>query len=98
MTDINEEFKSIRDEVIGTFDIEHSLCESCDSNPAFVTLDHKGDSVYELCNNCLLLFINYALTPEYFKNLLRHGHTTKEFYLHSDFYDEDGIALQPKLG
>ena len=52
---------------------------------------------YLLCRNCEVDFVNCALSKEQFFNMLGNGHTTKEFMLHGDFYDEDsGEALQPR--
>ena len=52
---------------------------------------------YFLCKNCEMDFVNIALSKEQFKALLKHGHTTKEFMLHGDYYDEEGTALQPGI-
>jgi len=75
-------------------------CEACDKHPQSVCLIHPANSIdlviYKLCNNCLLALVNTSLSKKQFKNLIKHGHDPSEFYLHDDFYDEDGTALQPK--
>ena len=80
------------------------MCEACGHHAASETLTDKhpeasnGHKPYKLCLNCLLSLVNVCLTPEEYKNLLKNGHKDTEFYLHDDFYDEAGHALQPKLG
>ena len=73
-------------------------CQSCDTNEEqWIIIDcYRKSKPYHLCSNCLLELVNTCLTPEHFKNLVKNGHADNEFYLHSDFYDEKGIALQPK--
>lgn len=71
-------------------------CESCMDCDANIELKDKlGPVTYNICGNCLQELISYSLTPQHFKNLLKNGHSETEFYLHDDFYDEDGNALQP---
>lgn len=73
-------------------------CEACkerDSSSELKVKKTKGCDKYELCLNCLAALINLCLTKEQFKNLLKSGHKDTEFYLHEDFYDEEGNALQP---
>ena len=77
-------------------------CEACNgplSVKSTLTEEYYGEiiSKYMLCANCLLNLVTLSLSPKQFKNLIRNGHTTDEFYLHGDFYDEDGNAMQPKL-
>ena len=63
---------------------------------AYMELKDKHAHVsYHICGNCLQELISYSLTPQHFKNLLKNGHSATEFYLHDDFYDDDGTALQP---
>lgn len=76
-------------------------CEACNLAPVTMELKDRGFNnehiyIYRLCNNCLFSFVNLNLAPQQFKNLLDNGHSRDEFYLHSDFYDEEGYALQPK--
>lgn len=76
-----------------------SKCESCEECNAQCELKIKGshlESTYKLCLNCLGELINLNLTKKQFKNLLKNGHNENEFYLHEDFYDCFGNALQPK--
>lgn len=50
-----------------------------------------------LCKNCEISYVLTALSKEQFFALLKNGHKTNEFMLHSDFYDDKtGEALQPK--
>ncbi len=74
-------------------------CEcGCGSETQIVYVDLLSNCNYSLCSNCMLPFVLTALTPDQFFALLERGHTTKEFQLHSDFYDEEtGEALQPKI-
>ena len=73
-----------------------NLCNSCEVNTICCIVSIKGTQrPYTLCLCCLQELINKSLTKEHFKNLIKNGHTTKEFYLHDDFYDEDGNMLQP---
>lgn len=76
-------------------------CEACEERRQSVELIDKGfespDVSYKICNNCLFNLVNTRLSPKQFKNLLKNGHDVNEFYLHSDFYEEDGTATQPKF-
>jgi hypothetical protein len=82
---------------------KHFKCQSCEEEydiciKTELTELKKKDSTYILCPNCLIELIGVCLTPKHFFNLLHNGHKVKEFYLHSDFYDElTGKAIQPKL-
>jgi len=83
-------------------------CEACNQNMVTIELIDKADLMidrekgkhfnYNLCNNCLLQLVTYSLSKEQYRRLIQNGHTNKEFYLHDDFYDEEGNAIQPKLG
>ena len=72
-------------------------CEACKHEEhQWVLTDTLDASVsYYLCGNCLPALVNYHLSKKQFRHLLKAGHTTMEFLLHEDFYDEDGRALQP---
>jgi len=72
-------------------------CEACGEFPQMINLDTR-DGVYNICHNCLLKLVTLSLSNQEFKNLLKNGHKSTEFYLHSDFYDGDGNALQSKFG
>jgi len=74
-----------------------SKCESCEDFPVTVEMTDIGTTTYKICNNCLFELVNHALTNQHFKNLLKNGHSSSEYYLHDDFYDEDGNAIQPML-
>lgn len=72
-------------------------CESCGTEVQWNLIDEYDKKIkYKLCSNCLLALVNCRLSTIEFFSLLKNGHTTNEFYLHCDFYDEDtGEALQP---
>ncbi len=71
-------------------------CEACQEAGIQSSLNtFEASKNYELCANCLPQLINCSLEPKQFKNLIRAGHNDTEFYLHGDFYSEDGVALQP---
>lgn len=81
------------------------LCECCERHEVmWVLKDVYGDKnerakEYKVCANCLSYLTTYSLKPEMFFNLLRNGHTVREFLLHEDFYDDEtGEALQPVCG
>ena len=71
-------------------------CEACEDGEIQNELKDYDSKVYKLCANCIYNLINLNLDTEQFANLLKNGHKAEEFYLHSDFYDEEGVALQPK--
>jgi hypothetical protein len=75
-------------------------CEcGCGSKSQVRWIDLYADIHYDLCQNCALQFVLRNLTPTQFFFLLVKGHTTKEFMLHGDFYDEtNGEAQQPYGG
>ena len=76
--------------------MNNKKCEACGrmSPGAELKLGARKE-IYILCLNCLIPFVNCNLSKEQFKSLLANGHTVSEFYLHDDFYDEEGNALQP---
>lgn len=82
--------------------LKQDKCESCDAEypwPTLVTLVMIGEAIkYKICLTCLQKLVTYSLSPENYKNLLKAGHSVDEFYLHGDFYDEAGNALQPYFG
>lgn len=71
-------------------------CEACNHAPRMYELnDLLGKVTYKVCGNCLLKLVIHSLSPEEFRGLIASGHHENEFYLHEDFYDEEGNALQP---
>jgi len=78
------------------------LCESCEKHQVMFKLKdvygerHNKAKTYNLCANCLHNLTHLALSPEQYKNLLKNGHQADEYFIHSDFYDESGNALQPR--
>ena len=76
-------------------------CECCEKYPVMwklkdVYVGEHGAKTYKLCANCLDELIHLALSQKHYKNLLKNGHDADEYFIHSDFYDEDGNALQPR--
>ena len=78
---------------------EKFKCESCDElmgiSLRFIIED--ADAKYIVCCSCAPELLNNSLTPDQFNNLLKNGHKRKEHLLHLDFYDYDGVALQPSI-
>ena len=73
-------------------------CECCGTEAQVAHIDLYESNRYLLCRNCEVSFVNCALSKEQFFNMLKNGHSTEEFMLHADVYDEDsGEALQPTL-
>lgn len=77
------------------------LCQACNHCKHQWILASTIDSIideppYYVCSNCLIALINLSLSKRGFKTLLASGHTDSEFLLHSDFYNADGEALQPR--
>lgn len=71
-------------------------CEACDSFEVQWNLADSYDKkvVYRVCTNCLDDLVNLSLSKKQFFNLLDNGHDPCEHLLHSDFYDDNGNALQ----
>jgi len=66
-------------------------CELCDFEGAY-SLD-VGTTIFTLCPNHLQKLINHNLEPKEAKKLIdKHGQKT--FYLHVDFYDDEGRTMQ----
>ena len=72
-------------------------CEACMKTHAHseLTSTYGDEKTYKLCANCLFQLVAYSLSPEQYRNLLLNGHSPHEFYIHEDFYDDDGNAMQP---
>ncbi len=72
---------------------EETLCEICNTGYSSILID--GETTYTLCPDHLRSLVNCRLSAKDAKKLIeKHGNET--FYLHDDFYDEKGNALQPK--
>jgi len=71
-------------------------CEACKSFEVQVKLKLIDEKEYLLCMNCLNNLIDLRLSQTQFLNLIESGHSKLDFLLHSDFYDDEGIALQPR--
>ena len=70
-------------------------CECCKSKSQWTLKSQYGGMDYNVCSNCLTDLVNCHLSKKQFKEILKSGHTTDEFLLHEDFYDETGLMLQP---
>ena len=70
-------------------------CQVCGGENALVLIDFLSPTAYCLCSNHLLKLVTLSLEPNEYKKLVEI-HTDKTFYLHDDFYDKAGNALQPK--
>lgn len=70
-------------------------CDCCNNESQWVLKSVYGDKDYNVCSNCLSDLTNFHLSKKQFKNILKAGHSTDEFLLHDDFYDENGQMLQP---
>jgi len=79
--------------------METAQCHGCAAAfPAeMINKLDAADGFYVVCGNCLIALVGLGLNPDQFANMLAQGHSTEEFFLHSDFYDETGQALQPKF-
>jgi hypothetical protein len=74
-----------------------SICEACRRRRvAEVISDDDPDEPYRVCGECGKRLRLLALRPiEWFNLAAKHGWS--RFYLHDDFYDEAGVAQQPKI-
>jgi hypothetical protein len=75
--------------------MDFKACQSCETRT--VETEESSDVIDEpflLCLECAHRLRARALRPvEWFNLAKRHG--WREFLLHDDFYDEDGMAFQP---
>ncbi|WP_202081193.1 hypothetical protein [Caldalkalibacillus salinus] len=72
------------------------ICQACKLNNVQVVEENEQDNQpYELCNGCYDRLTKRALRPIEWYNLAVI-HSSNKFYLHDDFYDEDGTATQPE--
>lgn len=56
----------------------------------------EGDEPYRVCSECAGRLRRSSLRPlEWFNLAAKHGWS--RYYLHGDFYDQDGSARQPKI-
>ena len=69
--------------------------EICDITGEIDAVKYVSEGeTYCLSKESLLRLINRNLTPNEYL-MLTEKYSDKNFMLHDDFYDEDGIALQP---
>lgn len=75
---------------------ERSICEACGRESAVEAIDsEQPDEPYRLCSGCGKRLQDFALRPlEWFNLAAIHG--PWKFFLHDDFYDQQGMAWQPK--
>lgn len=76
--------------------MEKELCEACKVSQV-ETIDDTDDPIqpYKLCKECHHKLQNLSLRPREWYNLaVVHG--PEKFYLHDDFYDENGLATCPE--
>lgn len=66
-------------------------CQCCGSD-SIVTVRQREHS-YDLCPDHALAYISYNLKPKDFLKLYQED--SFDFFLHDDFYAEDGMAYQP---
>ena len=73
------------------------ICEACRQRPvAEVIGDDDRDEPYRLCRECGARLRRLALRPlEWFNLAAIHG--WRKYFLHDDFYEQDGTASQPKV-
>ena len=72
------------------------LCEACKVKEIkVVEISDDTNQPYKLCYECHDRLLNYSLRPIEWYNLAII-HSNNKFLLHDDFYDEDGVAGQPR--
>jgi len=83
-------------------------CEFCgERHVVMILADHprvifeergmrEGD-VYAACPNCLLMLVTHSLSPQQYLRAQQAGRDMDRHYLHYDYYDRDGTALQAVL-
>lgn len=77
-------------------EFNQASCEACKNNPWTVIEDRDCSiSPYHLCAKCHKRLVAVSLRPREWYNL-SVIHDWSMYYLSSDFYDDDGIAHQPK--
>ncbi|KAB2443707.1 leucine-rich repeat domain-containing protein [Bacillus luti] len=73
------------------------LCEACKHNPIHkIEESDETKQPYKLCNQCHERLISLSLHPNEWYNLAV-VHSPYKYYLHDNFYEEDGVAVQPEL-
>ncbi|WP_439875714.1 hypothetical protein ACSLGG_09255 [Bacillus mycoides] len=73
------------------------LCEACNHNPVHkIEESDEANQPYKLCNQCHERLITLSLHPNEWYNLVVI-HSPYKYYLHDDFYEENGEATQPEL-
>jgi hypothetical protein len=77
--------------------IDGWICEACRQRPvAEVISDDDPDEPYRVCRECGERLRCLALRPlEWFNLAAIHG--WRKYFLHDDFYDQDGTAGSPKI-
>ncbi|PFB27737.1 hypothetical protein [Bacillus cereus] len=73
------------------------LCEACKQNPVHkIEESDEANQPYKLCSPCHERLISLSLHPNEWYNLAV-VHSPYKYYLHDDFYEENGVATQPEL-
>ena len=74
------------------------LCGCCESSATIHDFDGRNniDIEVRLCANCLIGFTLLRLTPEQVAKWRAYA-GGETYYTHGDFYNPDGVAVQPML-
>ena len=73
-------------------------CEFCgNAETPYELTAFRPDESYTVCPNCLVGLVLTSLSPRQYLRAKAKGGDTNRFYLHDDFYDSEGNALQPKV-
>lgn len=71
------------------------VCESCQAAAASIIEELEGEQPYYVCKPCYERLVSLSLRPSEWYNL-SVIHSPYAYYLHDDFYEEDGEACQPE--
>ncbi|WP_223702313.1 hypothetical protein [Sutcliffiella deserti] len=73
-----------------------NICESCCKRAIEIKVESDEPAQpYQLCHSCHTHLVSLSLRPLEWYNLAVI-HSPNKYYLHDDFYDEDGSACQPE--
>src|SRR5262245_50375854 len=77
--------------------VANARCDACRSAAVERVIESKNcpGLPYQLCGKCATRLESYALRPLEWFNLAAKR-TSYEFFLHDDFYEQDGTARQPQ--
>jgi len=73
------------------------VCEACQQHPVQTVVEsEEPQQPYRLCHSCADRLQKYALRPlEWFN--LASVHSSSKYFLHDDFYSDDGVADQSDI-